>query len=202
MAQPKKSKKVSHRKGSRPTLYNYWTKPSQLRVVEAWRRAGLTNVQIAKNMGISLTTFYEWQKKSSEFADALQKGLLESIAEVENALFKRAVGYRDLSTKIVETFDGDGNLTESKREEVVKIFAPETAAGIFYLRNRANWSNKPEDAVLENLKAEKLKAELELLKAQTDRLSGDAPTPFDDLLADMLMLDDTSEDESDESDDE
>ena len=62
--------------------------------IEAWKRDGLTDEQIFKNLGISRDTFYKYKEKYSDFSDALKKGKEVADIEVENALFKRAIGYR------------------------------------------------------------------------------------------------------------
>ena len=42
--------------------------------LEAWARDGLTEEQIAHNMGISRKTLYEWKSKYSDICDTLKKG--------------------------------------------------------------------------------------------------------------------------------
>lgn len=56
-----------------------------------WARDGLTNEQIAHNMGISAATLYEWQSKYVEISDALKKGKEVVDYEVENALLTAAM---------------------------------------------------------------------------------------------------------------
>ena len=58
--------------------------------IEAWKRDGLTDEQIFKNLGISKNAFYVYRNKYSDFNDALKKGKEVADIEVENALFKRA----------------------------------------------------------------------------------------------------------------
>ena len=43
--------------------YREWLEQDSLLMVEGWARQGLTDEQIAKNMGIKKTTFYDWLKK-------------------------------------------------------------------------------------------------------------------------------------------
>lgn len=68
-----------------------WLTDENLTLIKGWARDGLTNEQIAKNMGISVKTLYEWQKTKSEFRNALKKGKEVADYEVENALFKAAI---------------------------------------------------------------------------------------------------------------
>ena len=70
-----------------------WLTPEGLILLEGWTRDGLTNEQIASNMGISEKTFYNWKNDNLQFLQALKKGKAIADYEVENALFKRALGY-------------------------------------------------------------------------------------------------------------
>ncbi|MBM6875783.1 HNH endonuclease [Fusobacterium mortiferum] len=65
----------------------------KLILVEGWARNGLTDEQIAKNLGISTDTFYRYKKEYSDFSESLKKGKEIIDFEVENALLKRALGY-------------------------------------------------------------------------------------------------------------
>ena len=70
--------------------YKEWLQPDNLLLLQGWARDGLTDEQIAHNMGISTTTLYEWKKKYPEIADTLKKTKEVVDREVENALFKKA----------------------------------------------------------------------------------------------------------------
>ena len=72
-------------------VYKEWLEKDNLLLLQGWARDGLTDEQIAHNMGISTTTLYEWKKKYSEIADTLKKTKEVVDREVENALFKKAI---------------------------------------------------------------------------------------------------------------
>lgn len=72
-------------------VYKEWLEKDKLLLLQGWARDGLTDEQIAHNMGISTTTLYEWKKKYSEIADTLKKTKEVVDREVENALFKKAI---------------------------------------------------------------------------------------------------------------
>lgn len=74
---------------ARPSRYESHVK-DKLILVEGWARDGLTNEQIATNLGINVKTLYEWQKKYKEFSNALKRGKEIVDREVENALYKEA----------------------------------------------------------------------------------------------------------------
>ena len=116
---------------------NEWLKKDKLILLEGWARDGLTDEQIAKNIGIATSTFYEWKKKELEFSEALKKGKEVIDFEVENALLKRALGY-EYEEEIYE----NGILTKKVKKQV----APDTTAQIFWLKNRKKeqWREKVE----------------------------------------------------------
>ena len=70
-----------------------WSKPAQLKRIETWSGNGLSMLDIAKNMGIARSTLYQWEKKSEYISDALHTGRQVKLEKVENAMFRRAIGY-------------------------------------------------------------------------------------------------------------
>ena len=113
--------------------------------IEAWKRDGLTDEQICKNLGISVDTFYRYKAKYSEFSEAIKKGKEVADIEVENALFKRAIGYTYKEvTKEVKDIDGKKS---TFIKEVTKVVHGDVAAQIFWLKNRKsnNWKDKREN---------------------------------------------------------
>ena len=133
---------------------NEWLEKDKLILLEGWARSGLTDEQIAKNIGIATSTFYEWKKKELEFSEALKKGKEVIDFEVENALLKRALGYEYEE----ETYE-NGILTKKVKKQV----PPDTTAQIFWLKNRQvkKWRDKVE--IADNDAIKKLD---ELLEAQ------------------------------------
>lgn len=63
----------------------------KLTLVEGWARDGLTNEQIAHNLGISTALLYKYQKEHIEFLETLKKGKEVIDYQVENALLKNAL---------------------------------------------------------------------------------------------------------------
>ena len=116
---------------------NEWLEKDKLILLEGWARDGLTDEQIAKNIGINRTTLYDWKKKEVNIADALKKGKKVIDFEVENALLKRALGYEYEE----ETYE-NGILTKKVKKQV----PPDTTAQIFWLKNRKKeqWREKVE----------------------------------------------------------
>ena len=119
--------------------YQEWLKPEGLLKLEGWARDGLTDEQIAHNMGISVATLYNWKNDYLEILEALKRGKEVVDRQVENALLKRALGYE--YEEISEKFEG-GVLTE--RKVTKKQVVPDTTAQIFWLKNRkpSDWRDK------------------------------------------------------------
>lgn len=110
--------------------YQEWIDPDGLLLISAWARDGLTLDQIAGNMGIGLTTLYDWRGKYEEIANALKRSRELADIEVENALYKRAMGYDYVEITREESAQG------TKVKEVTKHVSPDVTAQIFWLKNR------------------------------------------------------------------
>lgn len=61
-------------------------------LIEGWAKEGLTDEQISRNLGISKVTFYKYKASCSELNELLKKSKEVVDYEVENALYKSAIG--------------------------------------------------------------------------------------------------------------
>jgi transcriptional regulator with XRE-family HTH domain len=122
--------------------FHDWLTNEGLLKIEAWARNGLTDEQIAHNIGITTSTLYEWKKRFSAFSEALKKGKEVVDIQVENALLKRALGYT--FTEIIEEKINDYDPTTGEvigshleiTKKVTKEVQPDVTAQIFWLKNR------------------------------------------------------------------
>nr|DAD70858.1 MAG TPA: terminase small subunit [Siphoviridae sp. ctvok7] len=71
--------------------YQRWLEPDGLLLLEGWARDGLTDEQIAENIGVTATTLYEWKNRFPEISEALKKGKEVVDYQVENALLASAL---------------------------------------------------------------------------------------------------------------
>ncbi|WP_426428650.1 helix-turn-helix domain-containing protein [Staphylococcus equorum] len=112
-----------------------WNTSEKLVLIEGWAKDGLTNEQIAHNMGIHRATLNKWQKKSNNIDDALKRGKEVVDREVENSLHKNAVGFHYIEQQVTDT----GEIVNLK-----KYSKPNTTAQIFWLKNRKpeQWRDK------------------------------------------------------------
>lgn len=112
---------------ARIELYEKLDIVNKLGLVEGWKRDGLTDEQIARNLGVSKHTLIKWKKNIPDFLDAIKKGKEVSDYELENALHKRAVGYYYEE----ETVTNKGEVVKIKKYEHVN-----PTSLIFALKNR------------------------------------------------------------------
>ena len=147
-AQPKR-KSNAGRKG----LYKEWLEANNLILLEGWARDGLTDEQIAHNIGITTTTLYDWKKKYPQFTEAIKSGKEVVDRIVENALLKSAMGYKFdevVKERVYNPETGESEIVEVKR--TTKDVAPNSTSLIFWLKNRqpAKWRDtKNIDAAVE-----------------------------------------------------
>lgn len=122
--------------------YSEWLKPEGLLKLEGWARDGLTDKQIAYNIGINVCTLYDWKNNYSDISNALKKGKEVVDRQVENALLKRALGYSYIEKRVKKEF---GEVVEETLIE--KEVVPDTTAQIFWLKNRKpeQWRDKVEN---------------------------------------------------------
>lgn len=71
--------------------YEYWLSNDGLILIEGWARDGLTDEQIAHNMGINVATLYKWKNNYNKINEALKKTKEVVDRMVENALCKKAM---------------------------------------------------------------------------------------------------------------
>lgn len=158
-----------------------WLTEEGLIRLEGWARDGLTEKQIAKNAGIADSTLRLWKTQHREILDALKRGKDVPDREVENALFKSAIGYTKTVRKPVKVREieydpktgkktGEREKWQAVEEEI--FVPPQVTAQIFWLKNRKpeQWRDRQEytdttaldklDAILaENIKNANVKAE-------------------------------------------
>ena len=72
--------------------YKEWLTPQALQRLEGWKRNGLTDEEIAHNIGVRRETLWDWQKRFPNIANALKRGREDVNFIVENALLKKALG--------------------------------------------------------------------------------------------------------------
>jgi len=120
--------------------YKEWLTGDGLIKLEGWARDGLTNEQIAHNMGITSETLRVWSNEYSVISVALKRGKEVVDIEVENALLKRAMGYEYEEKEMTVNKQKESTIVK----KTIKQVAPDVTAQIFWLKNRKpkEWRDK------------------------------------------------------------
>ena len=117
-----------------------WSRKENLVKIQGWSRDGLSDEQIAKNMGITRQTLYKWRKSHKSIDQAMRIGKEVADRQVENAMFKSALGhsYRE------DVVTNDGRVVTLE-----KYSKPNVTAQIFWLKNRKpdSWRDKTEQEI-------------------------------------------------------
>ena len=125
--------------------YQEWINdPDKKTLLSGWARKGLSDQQIAKNIGISRSTLNEWRKKYPDISDTLKKGKEVADAEVENTLYLKCIGHKvqlkkTFKVKKIEYNDAGKKIKEEENLETGEdevYIPPDTKAIIFWLTNR------------------------------------------------------------------
>ena len=112
-------------------LSDYWRTEEGLNIIKMWKRDGLTNEDIAHNMGVTRATLHNWTKKFKEIDKAVQEGKLPSDAKLENSAFKAACGYT-----VVEQWQEEKPDGTIVRKSVKREVPPNPTMLIFLMKNR------------------------------------------------------------------
>lgn len=126
----------SENKGGRPTDYRaeYAEKAYKLCLL------GMTDKELADFFEVSEQTINAWKEKHPKFLESLKAGKDDADAKVADRLYQRAMGYTHPEEKI---FQYEGGVV---RTETLKHYPPDTAAAIFWLKNRnkSKWRERVE----------------------------------------------------------
>lgn len=111
--------------------------------IEMWCRNGMLEKDIAKKLGLSVSTFELYKSKHPELKEALKKGKEIVDFEVEDSLYKKCIGayvQEDKAFKCKEVYyDENGNRCERETVKTVKIdrfIEPDVTAIAIWLNNR------------------------------------------------------------------
>jgi hypothetical protein len=140
----KKSKAKA--KTGRCSRLEYWEEDdNRLEELRSFVRTGATHQDIANYCGIKIDTVYRWMQKKGKFYEAVKESKASADAKIENALYKRAIGYEVEETKKTLIVGPDGEKTQ-KFESYMKHILPDVGAQIFWLKNRKplDWRDRRE----------------------------------------------------------
>lgn len=107
---------------------------------------GATDKELADFFEIAESTLNLWKEANIEFMESIRAGKELADSNVVDRLYQRAMGFEHDSEEIKVVSDGAGNGSSIERVAIRKIYPPDTAAAIFWLKNRqkVKWRDKVE----------------------------------------------------------
>jgi DNA-binding XRE family transcriptional regulator len=128
------------------------------KIAEIGAKVGLTDVELAKEIGIARSTLALWKKEFPEFGKILRNRKKYADDKVVQSLYKRAQGYTVVEDHVVKYKDS---------YEIIRIkkhIASDPTSMIFWLKNRQpeNWRDRHDINVSGNID----------YKAQRKKVSG------------------------------
>lgn len=112
--------------------------PPNMEKIKEWIRDGVTEQDIAKNLGIGLTTWKRWKKQTDEFQSIVVRERRPRVEELENTMFRLATGYTETVRSAMKVRDPGGGEHIEFFDQVI-VHEPNFNALRFLL---TNWSDK------------------------------------------------------------
>ncbi|MGP1148196.1 terminase, partial [Serratia sp. CY49633] len=104
---------------------------------------GYTDAELADFFEVSEATINNWKLKHSKFLESIKKGKAIADGDVTDRLYQRAMGFvaPDVDIRVI-----DNKIVETPLD---KYYPPDTAAAIFWLKNRQKdkWRDKHDHEV-------------------------------------------------------
>lgn len=91
----------------------------------------MTDEEMASEIGISVRQLYRWYRTYPELCQAKKEKQIADF-EVEDSLFKRAIGYEVEEAEVVASKDG----RPTRVKKIKRHIPPDVTAAIFWLKNR------------------------------------------------------------------
>lgn len=116
---------------------------AKLFLIKMWGRDGVLEKDMAKKLGVAVSTFEQYKLDHPELCEALKEDKEIADYEVENSLYKKCVGHYAKEQRAIKCrdiyYDEQGRRCESERIEVVDVdvfIQPDTTAIAIYLNNK------------------------------------------------------------------
>lgn len=81
--------------------YTEWLEKDKLLLIQGWKRDGLTDEQIARNMSINSRTLEKWKANYEPIRQAIKRGRTEVNFIVENKLLKKSTRWQYYSNYLL-----------------------------------------------------------------------------------------------------
>lgn len=104
--------------------------------MRCWAGDGLSMTEIAKKIGVEKATLYLWVEKYPEVKAALYTTKEQVDYEVENALLRRAIGYKTEEVKTIIGYAKKDGTRPIRTEKTEIEIPPDVTACLAWLNNR------------------------------------------------------------------
>lgn len=124
--------------------------------IKKWLKDGVTERQIAKNLGIAMSSWSLYKTQYSELTELIKTSRETVVEDLRGALLKRALGFTYEEQKTyIKTDQETGKITQYT-EITKKQALPDVAAINLSLKNydKENWANDPQLLELRKLELE------------------------------------------------
>lgn len=150
------------KKAGRKNKYDTYIKPNLDKIKKL--ASTCTEKDIAKQLGVSLSSFMEYKNKHVELANVIKEGRQSLIVDLKSALVKKALGFFETDTIKTEGFNKNGDIVSTTQTHK-KYYAPDTGAAHLLLKNydRDNWA---EDWHKREIQDEELKLKVRAMEIQ------------------------------------
>lgn len=147
--------------------YQEWLTKEKLKCLESMARKGYRDIDIAKKIGISKVTFYDWKKRFPKFAEALQRGKDEYDDTVEETLYNMTQGYY-VDEEVVEVREDAAGNKILHRKKTKRYIPPSITAIIYWLQNRRGdvWKTRASEHQNRKIQLDQKRLELDQEKQE------------------------------------
>lgn len=147
--------------------YQEWLTAEKLKRLECMARKGYRDIDIAKKIGISKVTFYDWKKRFPKFAEALQRGKDEYDDAVEDTLYNMTQGYY-VDEEVVEVREDAAGNKILHRKKTKRYIPPSITAIIYWLQNRRGdvWKTRASEHQNRKIQLDQKRLELDQEKQE------------------------------------
>lgn len=148
---------MANPKRGRKNKYFTHVKPRFDEIAE-WCTLGMMNNEIAENLGIGKSAFYEYLNTYPELLEHIKKSRKKPVTLIKSALLKRACGYDYEETTVTNSENGETIVTK------IRHLPPDPASAMILLKHWAKdegWTNDPASLALK-------KREIELKEKQIE----------------------------------
>lgn len=110
---------------------------------------GAIDRELADFFGVEEQTINNWKQAHPSFFESIRAGKAYADSNVADRLYQRAMGFEHDSEEIKVVSNGSGDGSSIERVPTRKIYPPDTAAAIFWLKNRQKdkWSDRTQQEI-------------------------------------------------------